>query len=109
MIRVNQFKFALAPKCLLLYLNHFSIFVSGFGKSLGTSHPSGNCTTVLFCSQNLLLFLSNQMTVYSQKVIPVTLPQLDVTFQLICMAVFGFPFNSFFFTRFPFNERVRKF
>ncbi len=98
--------------CLsIVPLNVYRQFLQsrGFGKSLGTSHPSGNCTTVLFCSQILLLFLSNQMSVSSQKVIPVTLPQLDVTFQLICMAVFGFPFNSFFFTRFPFNERVCKF
>ena len=60
-------------------------------------HPcSGNYTTVLFCSQILLLFLSHQMTVSSHKVVLVTLPQLDITFQLKGMAVSGFPFNYFF-------------
>jgi hypothetical protein len=64
------------------------------------------CSLVLKLSRFLLPDL---MTVSSQKVPPITLPQLDSTFHLIGMAVLGFPINKLLLSGFPFNERVGKF
>jgi hypothetical protein len=41
------------------------------------------------------------MTVSFQKVVSVTLPQLDITFQLTGMEVFGFHSINFFSVDFP--------